>query len=234
MLKAAAEVRVSCYHMIVQKWRGFLLLPLLRRRVQIQAQEGLGSSWSSPDREGRGQIEHLGSHAIIDGGSGRCSSRHRRRGFGLSLGGRGFLAFRTHHVIGYVPAGQRGRVRLELGTSRVVGEQGERDKARISAGHTNTRLRTLWKRVDGRWKMREYAWERERREREIPQPPVSSVYLNLFITILIGLKLPTFLYYYVWTEGHIPFRCFTGIVHTGKTPYGSTLARQWDLRWSVC
>jgi hypothetical protein len=33
-------------------------------------------------------------------------------------------------------AGQRGRVRLELGTSRVVGKQGERDKTNVSAQHT--------------------------------------------------------------------------------------------------
>ncbi len=46
-----------------------------------------------------------------------CSSRRRRRGFHRSLGGRGFLAFEVHHVIGYVPADQRGRIRLELGTS---------------------------------------------------------------------------------------------------------------------
>jgi hypothetical protein len=33
---------------------------------------------------------------------------------------------------------------------------------------------------------------------------------------------------YVWTEGHIPFRCFTGVINTGKTPKGSTSARLRD------
>ena len=47
--------------------------------------------------------------------------------------------------------------------------------------------------------------------------PFHLFYLNLFKTILIGLKLPTNLFY-VWTEGHIPFRCFTGVINTGKTP----------------
>jgi hypothetical protein len=108
------------------------LLPLLRSRGHIQAQEGLASSGSSPNREGRRacegvrQIEHLGSHAIINGGSDRCSSRPRERGFRRSLGSRGFLAHLAHHVIGYVPAGQRGRVclysgRPELSVNKVSG-----------------------------------------------------------------------------------------------------------------
>ena len=39
--------------------------------------------------------------------------------------------------VGSFPAGQRGRVRsIELGTSRVVGKQGERGETKISAGQT--------------------------------------------------------------------------------------------------
>ncbi len=74
----------------------------------------------------------MGSHAIIDGGSDWYPAQHRvRGGFLRSLGGRGFLAFRAYHVIGYVVAGQCGRVRLELGTSRVVGKQGELGMCRV-------------------------------------------------------------------------------------------------------
>ncbi len=53
--------------------------------------------------------------------------------------GRGVLAFGAHHVIGYVPAGQHGGVRLNSGP--VVGKQGERGKATVSVGHTRLRTR---------------------------------------------------------------------------------------------
>ncbi len=47
------------------------------------------------------QIEHLRSRAIVYRRAKRCSpSGHKRRAFFWSLGGRGFLAFRAHHVIG--------------------------------------------------------------------------------------------------------------------------------------
>ena len=110
--------------------------------IHVQAQEGFFSSGSSPNSEGGRalerwrQIVHLRSHAIIDGGSCRDPVFHRGRGGSLRLESCGFLAFSAHHVIGYVPAGQRGRVRLELGTSRVVGKHGERGKTKVSAQRT--------------------------------------------------------------------------------------------------
>ncbi len=79
---------------------------------------------------------HLRSHGIIDGGSYGDPVFHRGRGGSLRLESCGFLAFSAHHVIGRVPAGQRGRVRLELGTSRVVGKHGERGKTKVSAQRT--------------------------------------------------------------------------------------------------
>ena len=121
MFEETAKVRVSCCHLIIQRWGGFLLLPSPGSGSHVQTHEGLVSSGSSPNREGGRalecgrQIVHLRSHAIIDGGSSRDPVFHRGRGGSLRLESCGFLAFSAHHVIGYVPAGQRGRVRLNSG-----------------------------------------------------------------------------------------------------------------------
>ena len=60
---------------------------------------------------------------------------------------------------------------------------------------------------------------RTRERGEDPSTPRFTFTINLFKTILIGLKLPTFLVY-VWTHAtddiYIPFRCFfTGVIFTG-------------------
>jgi hypothetical protein len=48
-----------------------------------------------------------------------------------SLGDRGFLAFRAHQVIGYVPAGQRGRVRLNSGRPELSVNKVSRVRVRL-------------------------------------------------------------------------------------------------------
>jgi hypothetical protein len=120
-----------------------------------------------------------------------------------------FLPLALIWFVGLFPAGQRGRVRLNSGgTSRVVGKQGERGEAKVSSGQT--RLRTRWR---GRVKERRSVTTRERGED--PSTFRFTITINLFITILIGLKLPTFLFY-VWTEDIFLFGPFTGILSIRK------------------
>jgi hypothetical protein len=73
----------------------------------------------------------------------------------------------------------------------IVDKQGERGEAKVSSGQTS--LRTRWRGV----KERRSVTTRERGED--PSTSRFTFTINLFITILIGLKLPTFLFY-VWTE----------------------------------
>ena len=88
-----------------------------------------------------------------------------------------------------------------------VGKQGERGEAKVSSGQT--RLRTRWRGV----KERRSVTTRERGED--PSTSRFTFTINLFITILIGLKLPTFLFY-VWTEDIFLFGPFTGILSIRK------------------
>jgi hypothetical protein len=88
-----------------------------------------------------------------------------------------------------------------------VGKQGERGEARVNS--VQTRLRTRWRGV----KERRSVTTRERGE--YPSTSRFTFTTNLFITILIGLKLPTFLFY-VWTEDIFLFGSFTGILSIQK------------------
>ncbi len=85
-----------------------------------------------------------------------------------------------------------------------VGKQGERGEAKVSSGQTRLRLRTRWRGVK---KERRSVSTRERGED--PSTSRFTFTINLFITILIGLKLSTFLFY-VWTEDIFLFGPFTG------------------------
>ena len=76
---------------------------------------------------------------------------------------------------------------MKLGTSRVVGKQGERGEAKLSM--RQTRLETRWREM----KEIEKSETRERRGRALSLP--LHTYFTLFITILIGLNYPTFLFY---------------------------------------
>ena len=114
----------------------------------------------------------------------------------------GLICFRR-----VVPGWQARSGSIELGTSRVVGKQGERGEAKVSSGQT--RLRTRWRGV----KERRSVTTRERGED--PSTSRFTFTINLFITILIGLKLPTFLFY-VWTEDIFLFGPFTGILSIRK------------------
>ncbi len=90
----------------------------------------------------------------------------------------------------------------------VVGKQGECGEAKISSGQT--RLRTRWRGVKERRSVR------TREREEDPSTSRSTFTITLFIiTILIGLKLPTFLFY-VWTEDIFLFGSFTGILSIRK------------------
>jgi hypothetical protein len=94
-----------------------------------------------------------------------------------------------------------------INNSLSVGKQGERGEAKVSSGQT--RLRTRWRGV----KERRSVTTRERGED--PSTSRFTFTINLFITILIGLKLPTFLFY-VWTEDIFLFGPFTGILSIRK------------------
>ncbi len=75
---------------------------------------------------------------------------------------------------------------MELGTSRVVGKQGERGETKLSA--RQTRLETRWREMNEI----EKSEARERRGRTLNLP--LHTYFILFITIIIGLNYPTFLF----------------------------------------
>ena len=98
-------------------------------------------------------------------------------------------------------------IHIVLWLDNSVGKQGERGEAKVSSGQT--RLGTRWRGVKER---------RSVRTRERYEDPSTSRFtfaINLFITILIGLKLPTFLFY-VWTEDIFLFGPFTGILSIRK------------------
>ncbi len=150
------------------------------------------------------------------------SSMGERTGIRWSLRCRGFLAFGTHLGCRVAPGWPVRSVSFELETSWVVGKQGERGEAKVSSGQT--RLRTRWRGVKERRSVR------TRESGEDPSTFRFTFTFNLFKTILIGLKLITFLFY-VWTEdifllGDLPVfvnteRCLTVVTST-------------SMRWSVC
>ena len=99
---------------------------------------------------------------------------------------------------------------VELGTSRVVGKQGERGEAKLST--RQTRLETRWREM----KEIEKSETRERRGRTLNLP--LHTYFTLFITILIGLNYPTFLFNMSGQKDIFLFGTFTGIGVYRKKP----------------
>ncbi len=118
----------------------------------------------------------------------------------------GFVAFGTHLVLRAVPGRPARSGSVELGTSRVVGKQGERGEAKLST--RQTRLETRWREM----KEIEKSETRERRERTLNLP--LHTYFPLFITILIGLNYPTFLFYMSGQKDIFLFGTFLVLVYT--------------------
>ena len=88
-----------------------------------------------------------------------------------------------------------------------VGKQGERGEAKLST--RQTRLETQMKEI-------EKSATRERRGRTLNLP--LHTYFTLFITILIGLNYPTFLFYMSGQKDIFLFGTFTGIGVYRKKP----------------
>ena len=116
--------------------------PLLGRRVSKPLHKG-GVGQSAAILQRGWEIEHLRTHAIIYGGASRDAAGRRRALGGRTFSCLGFVAFGTHLVIRVVPGWPARSGSVELGTSRVVGKQGERGEAKLST--RQTRLETRWR-----------------------------------------------------------------------------------------
>ena len=99
----------------------------------------------SSQRQSRREVENLRTHAIIKRGASREAAGRRRALGGWIFGGifacLGFVAFGTHLVLRVVPGWPARSGSVELGTSRVVGKQGERGEAKLSTRQTRLETR---------------------------------------------------------------------------------------------